>query len=273
MRIKKLFCVVDPTVETQPALDRAHYIAAGTAASVHAYVCCEPPAGADVADVEARKAEAARVREWLERKVEPLRADGDVVTTEVECERDWRGALAPAAARSGADLVLKSTYAHSTLHRRFLNTSDYQLLRHSRMPVLLTKISTGNGIDRVLAAVDFQAPDDAHRKLTDRVLEFSRTIAEMAEAELHCVNAYSGSLNRINPVELAERAGVDRTRAHVGDERPETLIREIAERIGAPLVVIGSVARSGLSGAVVGNTAEKILDTVAADILTVFNGD
>ena len=273
MQIKKLFCVVDPTVEAQPALERAHYIAAGTAASVHAYVCCEPPAGADVADMEARQAEAARVREWLEQKVAPLREDGDEVTTEVECERDWRGALAPAATRAGADLIVKGTFAHSMLHRRFLKTSDYQLLRHSRVPVLLTKLNGVDRIDRILAAVDFQAPDDVHRALTERVLDYARTLAAMAEADLHCVNAYNGSLNRISPANLAERAGIDRSNAHVGDERPETLIPEIAGRIEAPLVIIGSIARSGLSGAVVGNTAEKILDTVNADILTVFVED
>ena len=46
-----------------------------------------------------------------------------------------------------------------------------------------------------------------------------------------------------------------------------SVIRDTAERIGADLILIGTVARSGLMGTVVGNTAERILDETRSDVL------
>ncbi len=54
---------------------------------------------------------------------------------------------------------------------------------------------------------------------------------------------------------------------------PTTSLRRLlskpAKNINADIVVIGSVGRSGISGALIGNTAEKILDEVTADVLVV----
>ena len=40
-----------------------------------------------------------------------------------------------------------------------------------------------------------------------------------------------------------------------------------ASKLNAVLTVIGTVARTGLSGALIGNTAEVILDTLDSDVL------
>jgi universal stress protein E len=48
----------------------------------------------------------------------------------------------------------------------------------------------------------------------------------------------------------------------------ETLQAICAESDPA-IVVIGSIARRGISGKLIGNTAEKLLDSVAADLLIV----
>jgi nucleotide-binding universal stress UspA family protein len=55
----------------------------------------------------------------------------------------------------------------------------------------------------------------------------------------------------------------------VGDAAPEKLIAEVAHKLDQPLVVIGSLARRGLGGAVVGNTAERILDELDTDVITI----
>ncbi|MNN81792.1 Universal stress protein E [compost metagenome] len=41
----------------------------------------------------------------------------------------------------------------------------------------------------------------------------------------------------------------------------------MALQLDAAVTVIGSVARSGLSGALIGNTAEVVLDTLQSDVL------
>jgi universal stress protein E len=94
-------------------------------------------------------------------------------------------------------------------------------------------------------------------------------VADLAGAELHAVNAFHGSENFVHPPDLARRLGIERRCAHVGDSAPEVLVAQVAEKIEASLVVVGSLARKGLSGAVVGNTAERILDGVPADLLCI----
>jgi universal stress protein E len=47
------------------------------------------------------------------------------------------------------------------------------------------------------------------------------------------------------------------------------VIVECAEELSANLVVIGNSARSGLSAAVNSNTAERVLDDLACDLLVI----
>lgn len=272
--LKTIFCIIDPTTTRQRALLRASTIAAGTGAAVHAYCCfgVPPSRGADDRE-ELQNAERARYQAWIDGMLAPLREQGITAQAEVECREDWRDALVPAAQRAGADLIIRATFQRTALQRRVLKTTDWILLRESPCPVMLVKSDQVAPLTHVLAAVNVNAKDEPHRRLTDQVIESARAVAELAGAELHAVNSYEGSMNFIHPPDLAKRFGVARNRAHVGDAAPEELISEVAARLGSPLVVIGSLARRGLGGAVVGNTAERILDSVQADLLCLVQPD
>ena len=47
-------------------------------------------------------------------------------------------------------------------------------------------------------------------------------------------------------------------------------LQAICEEIDPSIVVIGTLARGGVSGKLIGNTAEKLLDSVNADLLTIY---
>jgi len=47
------------------------------------------------------------------------------------------------------------------------------------------------------------------------------------------------------------------------------VIEQICAEFKPELLVIGSNARTGISGKLIGNTAEKLLDVVDVDILTI----
>lgn len=270
MQIRKIFCVIDPTTTRQRALNRAAEALKRPDTTVHAYVCIEPVHTQTTDDrEELMKAEVARYEAWLERLVGDLPSQGGEITMEVDVSEDWREALAPAAKRYGADLIIKSSHQRHPLRRRLLKTSDWTLLRAAHCPVLLVKRDRVEPPTTVIAAVNLGAKDEEHGKLTDRVIEYANLVAEATGAELHAANAYSGSLNFVHPPDLAKRVGIERSRAHVGDKSPEELIADLADELDNPLIVIGSIARRGVPGVVVGNTAERILDTSPADILTV----
>lgn len=271
--ISNIFVVMDPTTDDQRALKRATRIATQLQAKVHAYLCIFERAER-AEDVEVlQKAEMERRRAWLEDAVKPLRDQGLSVEIEVEWDRDWREALGPAANRAGADLIVKSSFTHSGARRYLLKTSDWRLLRTAGCPVLLTKRDDPNRTGKIIAAVNIAAADDAHQRLNDQILEYARSIIEQrGEGELHAVNAYSGSTHFVHPPDLAKRCGIKREHAHVADAAPESLIAEVAEDIGAEMVVIGTVARHGIAGTIIGNTAERVLDHLEVDVLTIVGG-
>lgn len=263
-----IFCVIDPTTTEQRALKRAGEIARQAKVALHVYVCVAGRENLPAEDRnDARAAQIARHEAWLRELVRPLQDDVLKITIEVDSQEDWRAAIAPAARRANADLIVKSSYRRTAIQRRLLKTSDWALLRSADCPVLFVKTDRVTPLDKILAAVNVAAEDADHQTLNDMVIDFATVVAKNTGAELHAVNAYSGSLNFVHPPDLAKRVGIERNRAHVGDAAPEKLVAQVAGKLGAPLVVIGSLARKGLSGAVVGNTAERILDGLETDVI------
>jgi nucleotide-binding universal stress UspA family protein len=51
--------------------------------------------------------------------------------------------------------------------------------------------------------------------------------------------------------------------------RTEDVIKKVIRDLGVDVVVMGSVARSGIPGFLIGNKAEKILTTINCTVLTV----
>lgn len=267
--IRKVLCVIDPTTADQSVLAPALQAAAGSQASVHLYVCVAPAAATGGKSAQGQAAEMARYQAWLEGMAAPIRRDGVAVTTEVECAEDWRSALAPAAQRCGAGLIVKASFRHSALQRRLLQTSDWSLLRAAHCPVLLVKDERKTPVATVVAALNISAQDEAHRQLTDKLINAAHYIAKVTGASLHGANAYKGSLGFVHPPELAAKLGVERNCAHVADTSPEQLLQTVEQTLPNPLIVVGSIARSGVSGLVVGNTAERILDSVSSNVLVI----
>ncbi len=56
---------------------------------------------------------------------------------------------------------------------------------------------------------------------------------------------------------------------HVQLGNPQVIITECVDIIGADVLVIGTVARRGITGKLLGNTAEKILLKTDCDLLVV----
>jgi universal stress protein E len=270
-----VFAVVDPTTDHQRALKRAIYIVKNYNTGddrVHAYLCASSHSDAD--DQEAlERAEISRHQLWLDKLLDEMNTDGVQITTEVVWDTDWREALAPAAEAAGAWMIIKSTYRRSPGRRRLMKTSDWRLLRTTKVPVLLLKKDQISDSGRVLLALNVNAKDEAHKLLNQRIVEFGKTISATGNFELYAVNAYQNSTHFVHPPDLAKLAGVDTQHALSVEGTPEAAIAEVVNSIDAELVIIGTVARRGITGATLGNTVERVLDNVDADLLTIVNHD
>ncbi len=262
-----IFVVLDPTRMVQPALERAETIVQRTPAKLHLFCCTYD---ADLAKAEEhQQAVMAELADWLERLAARGRDQGVDVTTQVEWQADWRGAISQGAAAANSSLVIKTASRHSALGRRFLRTSDWTLLRECPCPTLL--VSDRSRWDRkvVLAAIKVKPEDATYDKLNKDVLAVAGVIAEGTGFELHAVAAYKGEA-LLDRQKFADAVGLPRNRVRADAGTPYEVIAQAASDLNAAVVVVGtpgrSIAQDKLSKA---HTAHWLIDHVDTDVFVV----
>ncbi|MGP1356479.1 universal stress protein [Roseicyclus sp.] len=199
--------------------------------------------------------------------------------------------------REGHDIVVKGA-TEGGRGGGVLKGFDMHLLRKCPCPVWML---TGEGhgrFGRILATVDPTDPEDAARAGLDRlVLDLATGIGARDGAEVHVAHAWRlreeralrrgrHAATRPEAVDrLVEREEslaearlstlmeaypqVPPTHRHLLKGSPGDVIARFAEAEGMDLIVMGTVGRTGLSGFVMGNTAETILKAVRASVLAV----
>ena len=210
--------------------------------------------------------------------------------------------------RNGYDLVIKMPDTRDWLDRLF-DSDDMHLLRKCPCPVWLIKPGAPKAYRRILAAVDvhdaYPPPElETRRALNRQILEMAGSLALSDFAELHVVHAWhvigesamrGGFVSKpekeiVAYVELVKQhheAGLDALMREVSGNlgqhaldylKPERHlvkgwarkeIPALAKRIEADLVVMGTVARTGIPGFVMGNTAETILNHIDCSVLAI----
>jgi universal stress protein E len=147
----------------------------------------------------------------------------------------------------------------------------------------------------VLAAVD---PFHAHARPADldaRLLETGGAIAGLLRGRFRVFHAYwplvavqpvvaaAGSLVMVPPEadtahtqqvmraigELADKAGIPRSRCHLRMGEVADQLSVFARRTGTAIVVMGAVSRSAIKRFFIGNAAERTLDRLNCDVLVV----
>ncbi len=264
----RLFVVYDPTREEQPALQRAADIAKENSASVHIFACIHP----DVAKSLDKANEITRLLDEQRGKLDTVAAalsdQGVEVITEVEWGKDWDQAAVRASIKGSADMVLKSSYRHSHGKRVLNRTADWTLMRECLCPVMLVKESLPREVPRVLAAIDICAKNDSYERLNRSVIDFGRQALNNKDAEVHFINAFQDFQGVPDRQELIRSCGIESEKIHIKHGKPEKVIVDQAQKMDASLVVVGNSNRSGVLGALVGNTVEKVLDKLECDVLS-----
>lgn len=267
--IKEIFAVIDPTTDIQRALTHAISLARRLEASVHAYLCCFSNLETDNF-LSLRRVELARHAAWLDKVIEAENVDGVTVTTQVEWNEDWRHALKDAVSGCDCDIIVKSAYQHHMPTRHVLRTSDWEVLRNAKCPVLLLKRESTGLARSVLVAVNPNVEDIEHQQLNAAILSVSKQIKEInGDIELHAICSYTGAEKFIPRAKLAELFEIEEDLAHCLSGPADDAIVDLAKIIDPDLVVIGTVARTGITSAIKGNTAERIFDRLDSDFLVI----
>lgn len=296
-RFKNVLAVVDTSFDQHPALARAANLARANQAQLDV-VDVVPhlswPATLGVPNAEAiRRAVIGQKAKELERLIEPLRVAGIHATSRVLCGKTSQEIIREVE-RARVDLVLRVTKGRRSRRAGLLGTTSLQLLRYCPCPVWLVRPEQPDRLARIVAGVDASAHDETHQALNKSILELAASLCAVYEARLEIVYAWSiyGEnvlREQLQPeefvkVEAQARAdqeqALDRLLSGAGVEMradnvhllrgdPSTEIPKFVEQTQADLIVLGTVARSGIAGFFIGNTSERILDKVHCSILAV----
>ncbi len=280
-----LFVIIDPTREEQPALMRAAEIANFAGGRIHAFCAVyEDDLSLYASRRDAKYKLRHRALDKVDNLINPLVNDRVTIDKEVIWNEHWYQSAVHACARVGADIMIKSTYIHEKILDGFRKRSDYHLLRHNSCPVLLVQSPKPCRYQTVLAAIAIEDGDNRHDELNNFVISHARRICRTRGGELHVVAALEDNLDIARllnmPVDeddeklstaqmISLRFGIEPDNIHIDYGSAQQVIVTMVKQTEAQLLVIGTIARSGVSGAILGNTCEKVLDDLSIDILTV----
>lgn len=205
-------------------------------------------------------------------------------------------ALIEEIVQSGHDLLMRShAREQAEAGPRPFGAVDMELLRKCPCPVLLVRHGAPAPQPRLAAAVDASADGPEEQALNAKIVDMTLAMAAHLDARaLSIVSAWTPFAERtigshVGSDQLAvyvedtrQRAAADLTRlvSSFGSRVPETqaalrrgepeeVIPEFVVAEGIDLVVMGTVARSGLAGVLIGNTAERVLRKLPCSVLTV----
>ena len=242
---------------------------------------------------KSQEALAEQKRRMLQTVAEPIRAQGVEVTTELLFGKT-SFAIMHEVLRSGHDLVVRVTKGAHSGRTGFFGTTSMRLLRKCPCAVWLVRGDTEPRFSRVLAAVDPAPHDDAREIMNKTIMDLGQSIAEYEKGQFHVVHAWklgSGDESWLHPDQLEETvrkvkmegaAALDNFLApyklsHRGDSvhllhdeiGPGHAISELAKKQDVDLIVMGTIARTGVVGALMGNTAEQVIDRIECSVLAV----
>lgn len=228
------------------------------------------------------------------------------INTQVTCGKKYLEVIHNVQ-QNNYDLVIKEI-EHADWLDRLFGSEDMHLLRKCPCPVWLMKGDEKPDYQTIMVAIDFDddlgtSQDSSIDELNKTLLELSMSLSLSDFTTLHIVNAYHSpqagfiSLWADEPDKVEQQLlkaeykkrkekmnalmeNLKRTvgaetfnylspRTHIVQGPPSRELPKLAATLEADLVVMGTVARSGITGVLIGNTAENVLAQLQCSVLAV----
>lgn len=290
---KSILVDIDATAPAHPALERAIHLARRSGArltitdvmTVPAYARRYLPADVEEDMISHRREQVARIA----RAVTDVQAEARLLVGRPAT------VLIQEVLRSNHDLLLRSHArdAVAPVARPF-GPVDMELLRKCPCPVFLVRHGGANPKPQVVAAVNASTEEASERALNVKIVELTLLMVELDGSVPTLLQAWTPFAERIirgqssddafdayvegvrqrtatDLRELAQSFGTRLSGAQTVHRRgePEAVIAEFVVTHGIDLVVMGTVARGGIAGLLIGNTAERVLRTLPCSVLAV----
>ncbi len=285
-KIECILIVVDPTADSHPAVERGMQLAKFNGMRVDLFVCDYNSQLVRAHFLSAEKLDRAKhgyideEKEFLNELAAPYVADGIDVSIKVAWDRPLYEGIIRQALHSDARYVIKDTHYHSKLNRTLFTNTDWHLIRSCPAPLWLVQPGSDFSAPTILASVDPLHENDKPANLDARLLSEAFEIADDHGGVVHAFHAFNPFVDPDDPKRteslheqamstLMARLEVSEDRIHLRAGDTMDLLPRVATEVGADLVVMGAVSRSRLEQAIVGSTAENVLDQLPCDVLVI----
>lgn len=198
--IESILVVLNSKSDYQSALVKAIEIAKSSSASIELFLVAYnrdfvSHLGLNKEKLEEQKNEyIASKQRWIATYVADVNAEGIEVTTDIAWHSDVSTAILSKVSDSNADLVIKSTKKDSLIEKFLFTPSDWLLLEHCEIPLLLTKKKNKLTYNQIMAAV--KPPESSEVELIQEdnlatnILKASLTMTALFQADSHVCHCY-----------------------------------------------------------------------------------
>ena len=297
-----ILAIIEPDIHPFEVVERAAWLARIYDCSLD-LLLCDPDIGplhagwfvSNEAVEIAAKIEAAQ-HEMLDDLAENVRDTGVVVNNDVLEDRPVAEGILNQVNERQPKFLVKGTHYHSAAERAIFVDTDWQLVRSCPCPLYLVKPHELKDNPVIVAAVDPTHSHDKPAALDQAIVEIARDVAAQTDGEVHLIHTYqrltgvgSEATRTFKPIEipideldkriqaehrekldeLANANSIDEEHVHQLPGRARELLPMFARTHGADLVVMGAIARWGIKRAIIGSTAERVLDHLPCDVLIV----
>lgn len=260
--------VLVATDMSEPSLDALRFARRIAEPGGHTYaVFVAPPP-----DSERVRADAGRVlAQWLQRNGA---GDAEPIVLQGSPGR----AIAREAVALGVHLVVLGAQGRSRLERVLLGSTARVVMRHAPVDTLVAR--TDRAITRIVVGTDFETPATA---AIARAAEIAQrvgaevTLAHVVETDLYAEAVRDEGHDTATRVKIAEdrlgqiaRAQLGgRAKVRVATGRAPVELAKMAAQEGAQLIVVGSHGAGFAERALLGSTAEAIVERAPCSVLVV----
>ncbi len=294
-RFKNILVATDTRLKEHPVVDEGSEIALANKTSLT--IVDVVPASSWIESLVTKELNSMRelyaeeAHKKLETLAAPLRDKGlDVTTrvltgkTSVEVTRE--------VLREKHDLVMAVAKGKNSKRKGFFGYTALRLLRDCPSAVWLVTKENAAKINHVLGCVDVSSDHSVDAELNDKVCELAISISKLHNARCSLIHAWemqdetllSARLTEEHVAEFVRKhrdarkkrfdellkkqeSSVDSEAAHLVKGSPSETIEKFARENSVDLIVMGTIARSGLAGMFLGNTAEQIIDRIECSLL------
>ena len=238
----------------------------------------------------------SKINQTIEDAKNILQLNEANITIDITLEKDVTPAVTiiQHVLRNNNNLVIKE--ATTNEDEKGFEAIDMHLLRKCPAPVWLCRpISKTKDKVKVAVAIDPEDIDESSKLLSERLLQLSSSLSDNCDKELHIISCWDCELEttlKNNSFIKLPEAEVDRQVNQIKDNhfkklqevitsskinenyvthhlrgKPQDIIPKFMNENNINIIVMGTVARTGIAGFLIGNTSENIIQKLSCSLL------